>query len=506
MRLSKYKKIIAALLCGVLTVSLLTPGTAYGMPVVGPTIGSVAETAESPTEPETEPVTGPAQESTAPEEGSSAEPTESAAETEPAVEPPTEPGEENARTLSVDQLVNLKHHSDSESTALEVITENGSSAGVGNVYSGVLLAKRLKKLAEFSEFNAIIFRGSSYVRVRAAADTVSDIKGKMYYNAVASVTETIYTENGVWYHIASGDVDGYVKSEFFVSGSEAMDLIGEVMVTWATPINDSQRMYKSANTSSDTLASLSSDMKYKVLSIGESYTKLFYGTTTQGVTVSGYVPNSSIRLTQETITAVSIEAEERAIVLANQALAADESREASRAESRYRASVAPAEAASRAQASREQASRMQAALDAAKAGNVSKYSQYIPAGTSALRKAIVLDAIQYVGVLEYKWGWASLTEGADCSGFLKAIFGNHGIYLEHYSKTQARTGTKVLGLGNARPGDIVCYHCGPNDSQGHVALYIGNGYVVHAPTTGQKVKVSPADMMEIYTIQNVIGD
>ena len=535
---SMSNRLVALLLCALLITGLVQPVKADSLPEVGP--GSVTTPADEETYPAAEDTTAEEAAAAAAEETTPAETVkDTEVPTEASKEPVQEVPEELPSGLTVEEYLAIKRAVGIDS-GVDVYSENNDAAvETENVESGVLLAKRLKKLAQNSEFNAVIFRGSGYMRVRAEANTASEVAGKLYYNAVATLLGTEYTESGLWYHIQSGKVKGYVKSEYMISGAEAMDLLTEVVTTWAAPKNDAQRLYEAADTNSDTMALLTSGIKYKVLESGPSFIKILFGQTTDGRTVVGYAPADSVTVTREAQTAITQEEENLSIEQSNQALWAANSRAESRAEasrrasieesireSSYLASVAEssrqasiAYAASIAAASRQAsiAASIQASRNAdaayresmrrqAQEFNKSTYGNYIPAGTSALRRAIVLDAIQYVGILDYVWGGESLVDGADCSGFVRAIFMNHGISLAHYSKTLAVTGVRVVSLSAARPGDLVCYHCGASDPVGHVGIYIGNGLVVHSPSTGNKVRVNSADFMTIWSIQNVIGD
>ena len=518
----KHNRFIALLLCVLLTAGSAIPVRASSLPEIGP--GSVTTVAEGESTEEITTSAETSEEDTQAEEPSVTEPEEQP--TEPEETEPEAP--ELPKGMTVEEYLAIKR-TVMNNSSVDVYAENSTApAEIEDIESGVLLAKRLKKLAQNSEFNAVIFRGSSYVRVRAKADLSADIIGKMYYNAVATILGTEYSESGMWYHIRSGKVEGYVKSAYMVSGSEAMDLLTQIVSTWVTPINDAQRLYEWANTNSDTMALLTSGVKYRVQEIGDTFIKVFYGTTATGENVSGYVPRNSVRISYEMLTAITLADENLSIANATQAKAAANSRAQSRAESsrqasieasiressylaylassRARAAYESSVAASRWAAQQSQAAAQSSMQNAAMAANQRNYAQYIPAGTSELRRAIVLDAVSYVAILPYVWGGESLVYGADCSGFIRAIFLKHGIQLPHYSKQQAVFGVRVPSLSQARPGDIVSYHCGPTDGTGHVGIYIGNGLVVHAPKPGEKVKVNAADFMTIWSIQNVIGD
>lgn len=110
-----------------------------------------------------------------------------------------------------------------------------------------------------------------------------------------------------------------------------------------------------------------------------------------------------------------------------------------------------------------------------------KYGQ----GVSDVRVDMVQYAKQFVGK-PYVWGGTSLTNGTDCSGFTMSIYRKYGVSLPHHAASQAQLGTKV-DISSAQPGDLVFY--AKNGSINHVAMYIGNGQVIHAssPKTGIKI-------------------
>lgn len=110
------------------------------------------------------------------------------------------------------------------------------------------------------------------------------------------------------------------------------------------------------------------------------------------------------------------------------------------------------------------------------------------AGVSNVRVDLVSNACQYVGN-PYVWGGTSLTKGADCSGFVLAIYRQYGIYLPHYSGAQANCGTHIKA-SEAQPGDLFFYGSGRSIS--HVAIYIGNGQIVHASTPRTGIIISNA--------------
>ena len=95
--------------------------------------------------------------------------------------------------------------------------------------------------------------------------------------------------------------------------------------------------------------------------------------------------------------------------------------------------------------------------------------------------SVVNYATQFVGN-PYVWGGTSLTGGADCSGFVQSVYANFGVSLPRTSYEQQNAGTEV-SYADAQPGDLICYG-------GHVAIYMGNGQIVHASNAKDGIKIS----------------
>lgn len=126
------------------------------------------------------------------------------------------------------------------------------------------------------------------------------------------------------------------------------------------------------------------------------------------------------------------------------------------------------------------------------------------ANAAASRRSKVVNfALQYVGN-PYVWGGTSLTNGVDCSGFTMKVMQQFGVSLPHYSGSQAKMG-KAVSSSEMRPGDLIFY-AGSNGRVNHVALYIGNGQVVHAASSRSGIKISTWNYRTPVAIRNVLGD
>lgn len=106
-------------------------------------------------------------------------------------------------------------------------------------------------------------------------------------------------------------------------------------------------------------------------------------------------------------------------------------------------------------------------------------------GVTDIQMEICEYARQFVGN-PYRWGGTSLTKGADCSGFTLSVYANYGVSLPHSSRAQANCGTRI-DVSEVQPGDLVFYG-GKNIH--HVAMYIGNGQIVHAQSANTGIVVS----------------
>lgn len=114
---------------------------------------------------------------------------------------------------------------------------------------------------------------------------------------------------------------------------------------------------------------------------------------------------------------------------------------------------------------------------------------------SELGKTIAKYACQFIGN-PYVMGGTSLTNGADCSGFIYKIYQDFGYSIPRTSYLQRSAGTEV-SYENAQPGDIICY-------DGHVGMYIGGGLIVHASSAKTGIKVSRAQYRTILSVRRII--
>lgn len=316
----------------------------------------------------------------------------------------------------------------------------------------------------------VIARVRDWVNVRSGPSTDSEIVGKLYNN---SVGEMIRRE-GDWYYIASGTVTGYVSADYCVSGEEAEALIDEVSIQIATVNTQTLKLRAEGSTESRVLQLLPYGDKLEVLESdhGSGWLKVNVNGT-QGYVSADYVDVS--------ISFVSAESKEE-----EEARLAQERAEREEAERRAQELAA------------QEAARIQAQQPVESSEVVETDQTPVPTSTgSGLGADVANFALQFVGN-PYVYGGTSLTNGADCSGFVLAVYAQFGVSLPHSATADRSMGSPVGGLEEAQPGDLVCY-------SGHVGIYIGNGQIVHASTPRTGIKISSATYKPIACIRRIFN-
>ncbi len=283
--------------------------------------------------------------------------------------------------------------------------------------------------------NLVIFKKSGYMNVRSTPENKGDenVIGKLTSKAAGDIIET--TDG--WYKIRSGTVTGYISAdpELIATGQEAKDLAMQNATQMAIITTDVLNVRTEPNTESKIWTQIVKDERYPVVDQQDGWVQIDLGSVDEE---DG-----------------GQDGDEKAYI----------STRDNNVEVRY---------------ALNEAIKFTPSKDNGSSGGGSSTKQ-------SRRSQLVNYALQFVGN-RYVWGGTSLTNGVDCSGFTMRVMEKFGVSLPHYSGSQAQMGKKVTSA-TMQPGDLIFY-AGSNGKVNHVAIYIGNGRIVHAASRRSGIKTS----------------
>lgn len=302
---------------------------------------------------------------------------------------------------------------------------------------------------------------TNYVNVRTEPNTDSAVVGKIYDGAVAQILD-VAGENQDWFRIVSGNVEGYIKAEFFIYGDAAV--VDNYVTRYATVTADRLNVRQEPATDAKRIGYIDNGEKVKILENNGEWLKVQY---TEDKT--GYVSAEYATISEEFIYAKTIE-EEQAEIAAQKAL---QERETSTEQETPEVIT-----------------------------NIT-----LPATTytsnEELRQGIIDYAMQYLGN-RYVHGGSSLSGGTDCSGFTCFVYAEFGYSISRTPGGQYSGAGRGISSEELQPGDIVCYSSNGGKSCTHVGLYIGGGQIIHSANSRKGVIISAVDYSPIIGMRNVI--
>ncbi len=304
---------------------------------------------------------------------------------------------------------------------------------------------------------------TDFVNVRSEANADSEAVGKLYANNALKVLET--TEDGQWYHIKSGDVDGFVSADYVSVGDE--DLIKQASNRTATVHTETLFVRALPSQDSDIIGMVPDGEDLTVTD--ETYVDTWGWVGVSIEEGSGYVSMEFVDLDNRYTYGETKEAEEARLA---------------REEEERRAAAAAAQ---------ETQAKSQKSSSSSSSSGSSGGGSYAAAGGGS-GGSVANYALQFVGN-PYVYGGSSLTNGTDCSGFVMSVYANYGVGLPHSSSAMRGVGYGV-DPSQMQAGDIVCY-------SGHVGICIGGGQIVHASTPATGIKVSSAYYRDILAVRRI---
>ncbi|MDY4971527.1 MAG: NlpC/P60 family protein [Lachnospiraceae bacterium] len=302
-----------------------------------------------------------------------------------------------------------------------------------------IVDEKASVLEDYKKLGIADVKSSNYLNVRKKPSTDAEICGKMTQYTACDIVK----KDGDWYKIKSGSVTGYVYAEYIITGEKAQEIALEQAEKMAVVTTDSNlNVRKKPSTDSSIITKISTEERYEVQSVKNGWVK---------ISLDGLTDEEGDEL--DSVGYIS----------------------ADYCEVKY-------------------------ALKSAV-----KYTPLKEGGGStaysSTRASLCNYACQFVGN-PYVWGGTSLTNGADCSGFVMSVFAKYGVYLPHSSSGQSYCGTRVSS-SQMRPGDLVFYGSGGIN---HVAIYIGDGMIVHAANTRRGIVINSWNYMTPVKIVNVLGN
>lgn len=305
---------------------------------------------------------------------------------------------------------------------------------------------------------------NDYVNVRNQPSTEGEIVGKIYDGAVAEIL-SLAGENDEWYQIVSGDVEGYIKAEFFLRGEEAASVMDKYITRYAKVIADKLNVRKEPSVESKRVGYLNFEERVKVVETEGEWIRIQYAQEKEGYVAAEYVV-----ISEEFNYAKTLEEEAKELA--------------------------------------EKAEREQRETQAAQVENIVEEIVVVPPAVTytsneSLRQEIVNYALQYVGN-RYVSGGRSLAGGTDCSGFTCFVYADFGYSISRTPSGQMSGSGRSIGYEEIQPGDIICYSSNGGKSCTHVGMYIGNGQIVHSANSRKGVIISGADFEPIIGVKNVI--
>lgn len=308
------------------------------------------------------------------------------------------------------------------------------SAGVGDLFSGVMTETEYKEIAKKAEGTrwgytnlGICNVEENNLNIRKAPAEDGGLVGKLPKNAAC---EVVKSENG-WSYITSGEVEGYVKEEYLLTGFGAVKKGKELASAVAVASADALNVREEPDLNAEIVTKVAQG---EILDIAEIMDNGW---------VKVYLDDEEVYVSEEFV-------------------------------------------------------EVKSDLTTAITMTELMYGQ----GVSDVRVDLCRYAKQFLGN-PYVWGGTSLTKGADCSGFVQSIFKNYGVSLPRTSREQARKGT-AINASELKAGDLIFYAKG--GSINHVAIYIGNGQVIHASSPKTGIKISAYNYRTPYKMTRVLQD
>jgi len=373
----------------------------------------------------------------------------------------------SARTRQVGQNQETKQNEEAEQKAEDKKTE----AKANTVEKKVEVKKTISKYAKTG------IAIEDVVNIRKAANTTSTIVGRLYKGAAATIVAT----KGEWVYVKSGNVKGYIKKSLLAIGDAAEKIAPKYITRYAVVNTVTLNVREKASKEAKIVIQIGQDEVYKIIKEYAEWYLIKIDSETLGFITK---EKEYVKVVGKFAHAISMEE-----ILAQEEEDEQEEEETtsnnSSSNSRVSSSTRNSNGSSSNRTTRSSSKRTSNRTTRKSSSNRSSSSS---SSTSTKGKGVAGYALQFVGN-PYVYGGTSLTSGTDCSGFTQSIYRNYGYSIARTSRAQYASAGRIVSMNNLQSGDLLFYK-GSGGSVNHVAIYIGNGQVVHASNKRDGIKVS----------------
>lgn len=389
----------------------------------------------------------------------------------------------NRMLVSSDESTTLSEQADTTEQPEEVVVEE------------VVVEEPIEeeKVSEYA--NVGISIANEYVNVRKEANTDSEILGKLYKGSAATLLEN----QGEWVKIKSGKVTGYINAEFLAIGFDAEELVDKYGIKFATIINaQTLKVRKEQSVDSECLTLIPGGEVYEVIKEYDEWVEIAFDEEEESQTrMTGFISKEYADISVEFAKAISVE-EEQAKLAQEEAARQAEQEQQARLEQQEEDRARRESAAKKSNTSKQSTTKQSSSK---KSSNDSSSSSTVNVQGSGNGSEIASFALKFVGN-PYVYGGTSLTGGADCSGFVQAVYRSFGYSIPRDSRSQAAGAGSKVSVSSRQAGDLIFY-TGSSGRVNHVALYIGGDQVVHASNRRTGIKVSRYNYREPYMVRRI---
>lgn len=390
-----------------------------------------------------------------------------------------------------------------ETTAAKTVSKSAKSSAGTKKKSAEAEEKEAAKYPDFE--GKCLVTAADYVNIRSDAGTDAEIVGILESQGMAVVEE----KGAEWTKVTSGSCTGYISNDYLVFGDEAGAYAEENCSKRVTVATETLNVRAEADKAADCVTLVGQGQSFDILSEQDGWVQIAVDDS-----VTGYVSSDYVEYTYDFASAKSVEEIQQELEEQQRQQAAEAEKAAAEAESSAADNSDGAGGDGSADGSQttgesqttdssqttsdsqtsgstdnsdsSQTTNDSQTSDSADDGSSSSDSVAAPSGQTGIDLANY--AVQFVGN-PYVYGGSSLTNGADCSGFVMAVYAQFGYSLPHSAGAQSNYGVRV-DTSSLEPGDILFY--GDGYSIGHCAIYIGGGMIVHASTPETGIKTSSA--------------